>query len=125
MDIIELGSSGEPIRLIDVKFPNDSIERNRLKDYERMAEKLDGNYKTFFVEKCSDWPKKCPNNKKETEVISAPAPEYEKKNSTASYFALGGLVILGVAASICPFDGPVGDIVVWSAVSAQTASMSF
>ena len=73
----------------------------------------------------SRFERKCPNDKKETETASAPASSSEKNNSTASYFALGGLIILGVAASICPFDGPVGDIAAWSAVSAQAASMSF
>ena len=123
MDIIQLNKDGNPSRLIDVKFPGDGLGAEREIDYKKMARKLKAKYETFDVKKCDDWPKKCPNEKKEQESESATEPE--KSNSTSSYFILGGLVVLGVVATLCPFDGPVGDAVAWSAVAGQAASMGF
>lgn len=89
-----------------------------------MADNLNADYETFDLKKqCDDWPEKCPNEYKVQEPETA--TETVIKNSTSSYFMLGGLIVLGGAATLCPFDGPVGDVAAWSAVAGQTASMSF
>ncbi|MGK7244995.1 DUF4150 domain-containing protein [Buttiauxella agrestis] len=109
MDIIQLDSKGVPYRLIDVKFPNDSLDNARLLDYEEMAKKLKSDYETFDVtKKCEDWPKKCPNEKKtlnpNPEILKALAEELKKQMHPASEtdWTLIGLQLAAIAASISP-----------------------
>ncbi|EHM2232042.1 hypothetical protein WDS27_000853 [Salmonella bongori] len=126
MDIIQLNRDGKPRRLIDVKFPTDQdLTPDRARDYRKMAKKLDSEYDTFNVKKrCPGWPKTCPNEKPQEQPQTETQPE-EKSASAAQYAILGGLVVVAVIASLCPFDGPAGDIVAWGAVSTQAESMTF
>ncbi|EOX8567325.1 Flp family type IVb pilin [Salmonella bongori] len=126
MDIIQLNRDGKPRRLIDVKFPTDrALDNKRFTDYNKMAEKLDSTYETFEASKrCPGWPKTCPNEKPREQPQTETQPE-EKSASAAQYAILGGLVVVAVIATLCPFDGPAGDIVTWGAVSAQAGSMTF
>ncbi|EGE4660856.1 DUF4150 domain-containing protein [Salmonella bongori serovar 48:i:- str. 94-0708] len=126
MDIIQLDRDGKPRRLIDVKFPTDrDLTPDRARDYRKMAKKLDSEYDTFNVKKrCPGWPKTCPNEKPQEQPQTETQPE-EKSASAAQYAILGGLVVVAVIATLCPFDGPAGDIVTWGAVSTQAGSMAF
>ncbi|HHQ6575726.1 TPA: DUF4150 domain-containing protein [Serratia fonticola] len=128
MDIIRIDpTTKQPLGLYDLKFPNDptSLPKERLDDYYEMAEKLNSKYKTYDVkEKCDGFPDECPNPKPVPvpEPVPAPATE-EKENSGWAWAGLITLGVVAVAATLCPFDGPVGDVAAWTAFGAQATAM--
>lgn len=128
MDIIRVDpTTKQPLGLYDLKFPTDQtvLPRERLKAYEKMARKLNSKYKTYDVKKmCDGFPDECPNPKPVTEPEPAPAPATEENENSG--WAWAGLITLGVvavAATLCPFDGPVGDVAAWTAFGAQATAM--
>lgn len=129
MDIIKV-NNGRAEKLYDVKFPNDRIDNVRFDDYTDMADKLDADYETYDVTKeCDDWPENCPNPKSVKDPVTVteeePMTEPTTGPSVSDYFVLGGLTVLFAAAVLCPFDGPVGDVVTGGLLATQAASMGF
>ncbi|EJX0403658.1 DUF4150 domain-containing protein [Salmonella enterica] len=128
MDIIRVDpTTKQPLGLYDLKFPTDNpdLSPERLKAYKKMAKKLNVKYKTYDVKRmCDGFPDECPRPKPVPAPEPAPDPATEKNENSG--WAWAGLIALGVvavAATLCPFDGPVGDAVTWTAFGAQATAM--
>lgn len=120
LDII-LSAAGKILRIYDIKFPKDGFTTEQLRDYQRIADESDAEFDGYYLDKrCSDWPPTCPNAPVPVTApvpIEAPEPQQETKTD----FLMWGLVGVAVVATLCPFDGPVGDTAAWSAVAARAA----
>lgn len=117
-------SEGEKItKLYDIKFPGDDFQPGQLKAYEQITTDLDAEFSAYYLkDECGEWPKKCPNNPKPVEEPATAKSEVtESQEEHGTDWVLVGLTVVAIAATLCPFDGPVGDAVAWSAVAARTA----
>lgn len=119
--------------LFDIKFPDDGFTSGQEEAYKRIAKDIGAEFKPFYLEEeCPDWPEKCPNEKKEKlsqEEIEMIQKAIQSDIQRQMYpqetdWALIGLIILASAATLCPFDGPAGDVAAWSAVGARWGTRS-
>lgn len=126
---LTISENNELKRIIDVKFPNDGFTPDQYEAYEKIANEVGAKFEEFDVmQKCAPWPK-CPNKKPEKEPVPVPieVPVQEPKptsqpvtntDNLAKWLLVGGLVVVAVAVTLCPFDGPAGDVIAWGAVIA-------
>jgi hypothetical protein len=120
-------SDGDKItRIYDVKFPGDDFAPGQREAYEDIAADAEGDFSDyFFEEECSDWPPECPNEKRAAEErATARQPEEETEKSVEpeeTDWLLVAQVVLAVAATVCPLDGPAGDAVAWASVATRLA----
>ncbi|WP_171922965.1 PAAR-like domain-containing protein [Salmonella bongori] len=115
--------------LFDVKFPEDGFTEEQEKAYHRIAEDIGADFEPFYLEdECTDWPE-CPNEEEkklsQEEIQEAIRADIQRQmHPDETDWTLIGLVLLASAATLCPFDGPAGDLAAWSAVAARWGTKS-
>lgn len=105
--------------VVEMKFDGDTLSKDQKISYEKIA----GSEDKFIVleegKNCH-----CDDRDGEKEPVKEPVlqPSYEPKKSwwkTAGLVLGAGVLVVGaVAAAICPFDGPVGELALGSAAAA-------
>ncbi len=105
---------GKVDKIVEMKFPKDSYGDGQERDYRQIAKDLGAKFKDLDVNDCECWKKKAREEERKKEPKKNPQPQ----TAQSSKWVIGGLLVVAVAATVCPFDGPTGDVVAWGAFAA-------